>query len=136
MDKIVFRFDYNSSPILLSGRPCGVGDFFVNSDGYFVSDWDDMRVKIPDDRLKGETELEQKVKLIYQIYRQIWDISGFSDGEPYLGFTNEQERNDFFDACDYVIRRMKKLFGDEFTVWEYDERTVEKRLLPLKPFKR
>ena len=94
-----------------------------------------MRVKVPDNRLKGESELEQKVKLIYDIYCRIWDINEFPDGEPYLGFSSEQERNDFFDACDYVIKRMSELFGDEFTVWEYDERTVKNRLLPLKPSK-
>lgn len=36
--------------------------------------------------------------------------------------------------CEYVIKRMRELFGDEFTVWEYDERTVKERLLPLTPF--
>lgn len=131
-------FDYDCAPLWLSGdfgdgwdNICG--DWLVNREGYFESPFLGGEGKVPETRLKGETELEQKVKLIFEIYCRIWDINEFPDGEPYLGFADEQEMDDFYDACEYVIKQMKELFGDEFIVHESAERRVKERLFPLKP---
>ena len=127
---IVFRFDYNSSPILLSGKYGRFVNCFVSGNGYFIGDMENMNLKVPEPRLKGEYELEQKVKLVYDIYCRIWDVDRILEGgSPYLGFSSDREREIFFDACDHVIKRMSELFGDEFTVWENDERTVRERRL-------
>lgn len=77
--------------------------------------------------MKGEVELEQKVRLIDEIHLRLWDINEFPAGEPYIGFEDEQEKKDFFDACDYVIKRMKEIFGDEFSVHSFDEETIKNR---------
>ena len=120
--EIEFQFDYNCAPIWLIGE----GDWLISGEGYFV----ECRfpdILEPEERLKGEFELEQKVKLIYEIYCRLFDINEFPAGEPYIGFEDEREKKDFFDACDYVIKRMKEIFGDEFSVHEYDERLVNER---------
>ncbi len=112
----------------------GEGDFLVNGDGYFYWDYYTLDgqpedIREPEERLKGEYELERRVKLIYDIYCRIWDINEFPAGEPYIGFEDEREKKDFFDACDYVIKRMKEIFDEEFSVNEYDERVVKERAL-------
>ena len=129
-DYIKFQFEYDCPPIWLVGWRDEFGPWLVSSKGYFVDDPDDMSINVPEECLKGEVELEQKVKLIYEIYCRIWDINEFPTGEPYLGFENEQEKTVFYEACEYVIKRMRELFGDKFTVFESDERTVKERLLP------
>lgn len=123
-------FDYICSPIWLHGDNCG--PWLVSSEGYFDGDLysldgKKLDCKLFDERLKGETELEQKVRLIYEIYHRIWDINEFPGGEPYIGFADEQEKTDFFDACDYVIKRMREIFGDEFAVHGSDEETIKNR---------
>lgn len=118
---IRFMFDYECSPIWLCGDE--FGDWLVSSEGYFVSRGN----KVPEERLKGEVELEQKVRLIDEIYKRLWDINEFPAGEPYIGFASEQEKTDFFDACDYVIKRMREIFGDEFSVHKPNEETIKKR---------
>lgn len=134
---IRFMFDYNCPPLWLT-RDYGdydknvVGCWLVSSNGCFVGDdysldGKPLDTREPEERLKGEFELEQKVKLIYEIYCRLWDINEFPAGEPYIGFEDEQEKKDFFDACDYVIKRMKEIFGDEFSAHEYDERLVNER---------
>ncbi len=125
---IKFQFDYNCAPIWLIGE----GDWLISSKGYFVGDsysldGKPLDIREPEDRLKGEVELEQKVKLIYEIHNRLFDINEFPAGEPYLGFENEQEKKDFFDACDYVIERMREIFGNEFSVHESTERLVNER---------
>lgn len=136
---IRFSFDYDCSPIWLT-RDYGdydknvVGDWLVNGDGYFVADLysvdgKPLDIRLPEERLKGEYELERCVKLIYDIYCRIWDINEFPAGEPYIGFEDEREKKDFFDACDYVIKRMREIFGDEFSVKENHERVVRERAL-------
>lgn len=120
--EIKFQFDYNCAPIWLIGE----GDWLISSEGYFV----ECRfpdILEPEDRLKGEVELEQKVKLIYEIYCRLFDINEFPAGKPYIGFEDEQEKKDFFDTCDYVIKRMKEIFGEEFSVHESTERLVNER---------
>ncbi|MDE7361049.1 MAG: hypothetical protein K2N38_03845 [Oscillospiraceae bacterium] len=131
--EIKFQFDYNCAPIWLIGE----GDWLISSEGYFVGDvysldGKPLDTREPEDRLKGEVELEQKVKLIYEIYCRLFDINEFPAGEPYIGFEDEQEKKDFFDACNYVIKRMKEIFGEDFSVHEYDERLVNKRSLGCK----
>lgn len=128
--EITFQFDYNCPPLWLHGDD--VGPRLVSGDGYFVGDDYTVNGKPLDigkteERLKGEVELEQKVKLIYEIYCRLFDIKEFPAGEPYIGFENEQEKKDFFDACDYVIKRMREIFGDEFSVHESTERLVNER---------
>lgn len=83
--------------------------------------------KVPEDLLKGENELEKKVNQIYEIHGKIFDINNFPNGEPYLGFTDKKEENCFFDACDFVINRMKEIFGDDFIVNERDEKIIKER---------
>ncbi len=126
-----FQFDYNCPPLWLNGDK--TGPWLVSSDGCFVGDdysseGEFLDNRAPDERLKGEFELERCVRLIYEIYCRIWDINEFPTGEPYVGFADEQEKKDFFDACDYVIKRMKEIFGDEFIVREVDERIIKERL--------
>lgn len=130
--KIKFQFDYNCTPLWLSCE----GDVLVNGDGYFYWDYYTLDgqpedIREPEERLKGEYELERRVKLIYEIHNRLFDINEFPAGEPYLGFSNEQEKKDFFDACDYVIKRMREIFGDEFTVNEIDERIIKERSEPV-----
>lgn len=136
---IRFSFDYDCSPIWLT-RDYGdydknvVGDWLVNGDGYFDTDiysLDGVKrdYKKLEPRLKGEYELERKVRLIYEIYCRIWDINEFPDGEPYIGFEDEREKTEFFDACDYVIKRMKEIFGDEFSVHKADAWIIAERAL-------
>ena len=120
-----FQFVYDCAPIWMFGDE--FGPWLVSSEGYFVDSLDDPSIKVREERLKGEVELEQKVKLIDEIYLKLWDINEFPDGEPYLGFENEQEKKDFFDACDYVIERMREIFGNEFSVHESTERLVNER---------
>lgn len=122
--EINFQFDYNCAPIWLIGE----GDWLISSEGYFVCCVFPDTLE-PDERLKGEVELERCVKLIYEIYCRILDINEFPAGEPYIGFEDEREKTEFFDACDYVIRRMREIFGDEFTVFKYDEQIIAKRSL-------
>ncbi|GEM_PF-6421063 len=129
---IKFMFDYNCPPLWLYGGNCG--PWLVNSGGYFDGDvysldGKKLDCKEFDERLNGETELEQKLQLIYDIYCRIWDINEFPAGEPYIGFEDEQEKAEFFDACDYVIKRMSELFGADFSVDEYDERIIRERSL-------
>ncbi len=113
----------------------GEGDVLVNGGGYFYWDYYTLDgqpkdIREPEERLKGEYELERRVKLIYEIYCRIWDINNFGTyDDPYIGFEDEREKTEFFDACDYVIKRMKKIFGDEFTVNKYDETVVKERAL-------
>ena len=126
--EIEFQFDYNCAPIWLIGE----GDWLISGEGYFVGnvyslDGKPLGIRKPEERLKGEFELEQNVKLIYEIYCRLFDINEFPAGEPYIGFEDEQEKKDFFDACDYVIKRMKEIFGDEFSVKESTERLVNER---------
>lgn len=130
--EIKFMFEYNCAPLWFSGD--NYGSWLVSSDGYFVAD--DYSVdgkpldnRLPEERLKGEYELERCVKLIYDIYCRIWDINEFPAGEPYIGFEDEREKKDFFSACDYVIKRMREIFGNEFTVNKYDETVVKERAL-------
>lgn len=130
---IKFQFDYECAPIWLSGDECG--DWLVSSEGNFVDSLDDLSIKVREERLKGEVELEQKVRLIDEIYLKLWDINQFPDGEPYLGFEDEQEKKDFFDACDYVIKRMREIFGDEFSVHKSTERLVNGRSWGCKKLK-
>ena len=130
--KVRFQFDYNCPPLWLNGDK--IGPWLVSSDGYFVGDdysldGEFLDIRAPEERLKGEFELERYIRLIYEIYCRIWDINEFPDGEPYIGFEDEQEKAEFFDACDYVIRRMKEIFGDEFTVHEYDEKIIKERCM-------
>ena len=131
--KIEFMFDYSSSPIWLHGDNCG--PWLVSSEGYFDGDLynldgEKLDCKLYDERLKGEVELEQKVQLIYDVYCRIWNINNFGTyKDPYIGFENEQEKTEFFDACDYVIKRMREIFGDEFTVHKPNEQIIAKRSL-------
>lgn len=127
---IKFSFDYNCPPLWLHGE--NIGCWLVSSEGYFVGDdytvdGEPLDTRTTEERLKGEVELEQKVKLIYEIYCRLFDINEFPAGEPYLGFSSEQEKTDFFDACDYVIKRMREIFGDEFSVNKYDEEAIRER---------
>lgn len=119
-----FQFDYNCPPLWLNGDK--IGPWLVSGDGYFV-DGDPPNFRVPEERLKGEFELERCVKLIYEIYCRIWDINEFPDGEPFLGFADESEKTEFFDACEYVVKRMKEIFGDEFEIREIEERLIKKR---------
>lgn len=126
--EIKFQFDYFGTPIWLVGK----GDRLISGDGYFyediyTSDGKPKYTKDPEERLKGEFQLEQKVQFIYDVYCRIWDMNEFPDGEPYIGFEDEQEKTEFFDACDYVIKRMSELFGDEFTVHSSYEETIKNR---------
>lgn len=120
--EIKFQFDYECAPIWLIGE----GDWLISSEGYFVGCYS-LDILEPEERLKGEVELEQKVQLIYDVYCRIWDINEFPAGEPYIGFEDEREKTEFFDACDYVIKRMREIFGDEFTVREYDGQIIAER---------
>ncbi len=129
---IEFMFDYNCAPLWLDGDDCG--PWLVNSEGYFDGDLysldgKKLDCKLFDERLTGEKELERCVNLVYDIYCRIWDINEFPGGEPYIGFEDEQEKTDFFDACDYVIKRMRELFGEQFSVHEYDGKVVRERSL-------
>ena len=121
---IRFQFDYNCPPLWLNGDK--IGPWLVSGDGCFV-DGDPTNFRVPEERLKGEFELERCVKLIYEIYCRIWDINEFPDGEPFLGFADESEKTDFFDACEYVVKRMKEIFGDEFVIREIEERLIKER---------
>ena len=130
--EIKFMFDYGCPPLWLCGD--NNGPWLVSSDGYFVDDFSSvdgkqLDIRLPEERLKCEYELERCVKLIYDIYCCIWDINEFPAGEPYIGFEDEREKNDFFDACDYVIKRMREIFGNEFTVHKYTETVVKERAL-------
>ena len=127
--EIVFQFDYNCSPIWVRDI---IGPYLVSSEGYFVGerysfDGTARDCGDPEPRLKGEVELERCVRLIYEIYCRIWDINEFPDGEPFLGFADESEKTEFFDACEYVVKRMKEIFGDEFEIRENEERLIKKR---------
>lgn len=123
--EIKFMFDYDCAPIWLIGE----GDWLISSEGYFVGCLFPDTVE-PEERLKGEVELEQKVQLIYDVYCRIWNINNFGTyKDPYIGFENEQEKTEFFDACDYVIKRMREIFGDEFTVHKPHEQIIAKRSL-------
>lgn len=130
--EIVFMFDYNCSPIWVRDI---VGDYLISSEGYFVDECYSFDGKLldyeePEPRLKGEVELERCVRLIYEIYCRIWNTNNFGSYEdPYIGFEDEQEKAEFFDACDYVIRRMKEIFGDEFTVHKVHERVIKERCM-------
>ena len=120
--EIRFQFDYECDPIWLIGE----GDWFISGEGYFYQG----DIREPEERLKGEYELERCVKLIYEIYCRIWNINNFGTyDDPYIGFEDEREKNDFFDACDYVIKRMREIFGDEFSVKENHERVIKERSL-------
>lgn len=128
---IKFMFDYNCAPLWLGGDECGC--WLVSSDGYFIDDCYTVDgrphfSKIPEERLKGEIELEQKVRFIYDVHNRLFDINEFPDGEPYLGFANEREKEDFYKACECVINRMSEIFGDEFTVHDTDLRVIKERL--------
>ncbi|MDE7229302.1 MAG: hypothetical protein K2N56_02370 [Oscillospiraceae bacterium] len=130
--EIKFMFDYNCSPIWACDKFCF---YLVSSEGYFVSenyqfDGKSLDDEEPEPRLKGEVELERCVRLIYETFCRIWNINNFGSYEdPYIGFEDEQEKADFFDACDYVIKRMKEIFGDEFTVHEVHERIIKERCM-------
>lgn len=117
----------------MSGDNCG--DWLISSQGYFFSvmtnnDNKQIEKKVPEKRLKGEIELEKNVQLIYDIHSNLFDINEFPNGEPYLGFTDKNEEKRFFDACDYVIKRMKELFDDEFIVNEEDKEAIKNRSRP------
>lgn len=121
--EIRFQFDYDCAPIWLTGE----GDYLISAEGSFESTFSDLGGR-PEERLKGEYELERRVRLIFEIYCRIWNINNFGTyDDPYIGFEDEQEKTEFFDACDYVIKRMKEIFGDEFSVNEYDARVVDER---------
>lgn len=125
-----FQFDYNCPPLWLNGDK--IGPWLVSSDGYFVGDFYSLDekfldIRVPEERLKGEYELERCVRLIYEIYCRIWDINVFPDVEPFLGFADETEKTEFFDACEYAVKRMKELFGDEFEIREMNERLIKER---------
>lgn len=128
--EIKFMFDYNCSPIWVNDI---IGPFLVSSEGYFVDelysfDGKSLDKEEPEPRLKGELKLERCVRLIYETYCRIWNTDNFGSYEdPYIGFEDEQEKAEFFDACDYVIKRMKEIFGEEFSVHESTERLVNKR---------
>lgn len=136
--EICFQFDYECSPIWVNDI---IGFYLISSEGYFVGERYSFDGKALDDeepepRLKGEAELERCVRLIYETYCRIWNINNFGTyDDPYIGFENEQEKTEFFDACDYVIKRMKEIFGDEFSVREFDERLVNERSLGCKKLK-
>lgn len=125
---IRFMFEYGCPPLWVT-RDYGdyhknvVGPFFVSSNGYF----EDNGHREIEERLKGEVELEQKVQLIYEIHERIWYVPGDRWQDMYPEFKNEQEKKDFFDACDYVIKRMREIFGDELTVHEYDGQIIAER---------
>lgn len=121
--EIRFQFDYDCAPIWLTSE----GDYLISAEGSFESTFFDLGGR-PEERLKGEYELERCVRLIFEIYCRIWNINNFGTyDDPYIGFEDEQEKTEFFDACDYVIKRMKEIFGDEFSVNEYDARVVDER---------
>ena len=125
---IRFMFDYGCPPLWVT-RDFGdyhkniVGCRFVNSEGYF----EDNGHRIIEERLKGEVGLEQKVQLIYEIHENIWYVPGDRWQDMYPEFDSEQQKAEFFDACDYVIKRMREIFGDEFTVHEADEQIIAER---------
>lgn len=127
--RIRFMFEYGCPPLWVT-RDFGdydknvVGAFFVSSEGFFVTE---HGTQIIEERLKGEVELEQKVQLIYEIHERIWYVPPGDCWDMYAEFEDEQEKKDFFDACDHVIKRMKEIFGDEFSVYEYDGRIVNER---------
>ena len=126
---IQFMFEYGCPPIWLTrdfGDYCKnvVGAFFVEGEGYFESE---NGHRENDERLKGEFELERKVRLIYEIHERIWYVPGDRWRDMYPEFEDEREKNEFFDACDFVIKRMREIFGDEFSVHQYDEREIKER---------
>lgn len=129
--EIIFQFDYNCSPIWVRDV---LGPYLISSEGYFVSecysfDGKSLDDEEPEPRLKGEVELERCVRLIYEIYCRIWDINNFGTyDDPYIGFVDEREKTEFFDACDFVIKRMREIFGDEFTVHKVYEQIVKERI--------
>lgn len=130
---IKFSFDYYCSPIWLLGKNCG--DWLINSNGYFYSDTtskngEDVQKKVYDERLKGEIELEKMVNKIYDIHNHLFNINEFPGGNPYLGFKDEMEENDFYNACDYVIKRMREIYGDIFSVNAEDEKSIKERTHP------
>lgn len=116
--RIEFQFDYKCAPIWLDGDV--PGNYLISSEGSFV-DPDPDGKNVPEERLKGEVELEREVKLIYNIYSNLWRINKNYNEDPLLfcGFTDEHERTEFFGACNYVIKRMKEIFGSEFYVGDY-----------------
>lgn len=123
-------FDYNCTPIWLSDE--NYGDWLISSDGYFYADIHNANgvkidKKVQEERLKGEKKLEKDVKLIYDIYSCLFDINEFPNGQPFLGFKDKNEETKFFDACDYVIKRMREIFGRDFSVFERDEKKITER---------
>lgn len=128
--EIRFMFEYGCPPLWVT-RDYGdfdknvVGSFFADSKGYFTIDGH----RETEERLKGEVELEQKVQLIYEIHERIWYVPEDRWQDMYPEFANECEKAEFFDACDYVIKRMREIFGSEFSVHEGDEQAVKRRVL-------
>lgn len=140
--EIKFMFDYDCAPIWLIGDD--YWDYLVSSDGYFIGiryilvnarTWKEKttEIRIPEKRLKGEVELEEKVKLIFETYSRIWEMDISPNSKPFIGFANEKEKNNFYDACEFVIKRMEEIFGDEFSVHESHKRLIQKRTLYPRP---
>ncbi len=140
--EIKFMFDYNCAPLWLSGEE--YWDYLVNSNGYFVGfrytlislepfEEETTEIRVPENRLKGEVELEEKVKLIFETYSRIFEWDTFQGGKPFGAFADENDKNNFYDACDYVVKRMKEIFGDEFSVYEPHMKLIQKRFLYPRP---
>lgn len=139
---ITFMFDFDCAPLWLSGEE--YWDYLVSSNGYFIGfrytlvsvnplKEEITEIRIPENRLKGEVELEEKVKLIFETYSRIWEMDISQGGKPFVGFADEEDKNNFYDACDYVLKRMKEIFGDEFSVHESHMKLIRKRSLYPRP---
>ena len=116
--KLRILFDYGADFLWLSDDGMYT-DVHINSDGYFESNYyfptQSHEVwKYPEERLKGQYELERKVNYINETYPKL-----FIDNEvefSYRGFDSEEDERIFDDAVRFVYKKLVELLGDDYEI--------------------
>lgn len=116
--KLRIFFDYGADFLWLSGDGIYT-DVHINSDGYFESNYyfpaqSHELWKYPEERLKGQYELESKVNYINDTYPKL-----FIDNEiefSYKGFDSEVHERVFDEAVRFVYHKLRELLGEDYEI--------------------
>lgn len=128
--RICILFDYTQPCLWLDGDDVPIAKpVYVNSEGYFASDYypvvrrfadgsyelgEKIVWKYPEERLKGQYELERKVNYINETYSKL-----FIDNEvefSYKGFDSEEDERIFDDAVRFVYKKLVELLGADYEI--------------------